>query len=248
MIRNEATLCRYCKTKCLPHTSKTDDSSGLISPQEWEAVQRERESTGEPVSLILSRLGHSSETHLKNALEHQYGVHYIALLKTEIWSDCVQLLPEAFIRQYQAVPIRRSGDALIVAMVNPKDLGALDALRAYLHSSFKPVVCSEEAFQLFMQLRYPDIVAPHQETESEEPSELAEDAPIVLLANMLLSKGITCGAKEIRFAVQEKELVVWNVINGAPELSRRLPPPLVNLLRARFEALENKNDHKQLRS
>src|SRR6185295_19663394 len=84
--------------------------NGLISPEQWTQVQVEKEKTGEPISLILSRLGLASENQVKNALELQYGVNYLPLSKVEPpGGECLALLPEALMRQHQLVPVVKDG-------------------------------------------------------------------------------------------------------------------------------------------
>ena len=68
--------------------------NGLITADELKVVQQERMRTGEPISLILSRLGLANENHLKSALETQYGVNYISLAKVQPESSALELLPE----------------------------------------------------------------------------------------------------------------------------------------------------------
>src|SRR3990167_7250896 len=89
--------------------------NGLITADELKLVQLERQKTGEPISLILSRLGLATESHLKNALELQYGVNYVSLAKTELDQDVLHILPEAVLRQYQIVPIAMQGSRLTLA-------------------------------------------------------------------------------------------------------------------------------------
>jgi hypothetical protein len=54
------------------------------------------------------------------------------------WSDPAlrTLLPEHIGRRYQAVPLRREDGVLIVGMVTPGDLRAVDDLRALLDRSW----------------------------------------------------------------------------------------------------------------
>src|SRR5579883_3181097 len=101
--------------------------NGLISPEEWTQVQVEREKTGEPIKVILSRMGLANENQVKNALELQYGVAYTALAKIEPPAmECLQMLPEALMRQHQLVPVMKDGNRITVAMVNPNNLLAVD--------------------------------------------------------------------------------------------------------------------------
>src|SRR5271154_7101215 len=143
--------------------------NGLITPEELKLVQLERQKTGEPVSLILSRLGLATESHLKNALELQYGVNYVSLAKTEADPEVLYLLPEAVMRNYQIVPIARQANRLTVAMVNPNNLIALDDIKYRLKGiQVKPVVCTEDDFQHFMETIY----AKRQEELSAEIEEV----------------------------------------------------------------------------
>src|SRR5580698_2001532 len=88
--------------------------NGLITIEELKLVQTERMKTGEPISLILSRLGLANETHLKNALEVQFGVSYISLAKTSPDVNALEMLPEKLIRQHQVVPLEMDGSTLTV--------------------------------------------------------------------------------------------------------------------------------------
>src|SRR5439155_23227558 len=103
--------------------------NGLITADEIKLVHIERQKTGEHISLILSRLGLATESHLKNALELQYGVNYVSLAKTEADPEVLYLLPEATMRQYQIVPIAKQGNRLTVAMVIPNNLIAPDDIK-----------------------------------------------------------------------------------------------------------------------
>src|SRR3954466_12831446 len=75
--------------------------NGLITADELKIVQQERRKTGEPISLILSRLGLANESHLKNALELQFNCNYVSLAKTKPDFAAMDLLPEKLIRQHQ---------------------------------------------------------------------------------------------------------------------------------------------------
>lgn len=127
---------------------------GLITPAQWQKVQQERERTGEPVSLILARLGLASENQVKNALELQYGVNYLSLAKVEpLTAECSKLLPEATMRQHQIVPVAKDGNRVTLAMVNPNNLMALDDVKMRLKGmQVKLTVCTEDDFNLFMEI------------------------------------------------------------------------------------------------
>src|SRR5205085_1263226 len=107
--------------------------------------------------------------HVTSALELQYGVNYVALSRVEAPTECVSLLPEALMRQHQIIPIGRDGNRLTVAMVNPNNLMALDDIKVRLKGTvIKPVVCTEDDFQSFMETIYTKHLEEQTEAEPEE--------------------------------------------------------------------------------
>jgi type IV pilus assembly protein PilB len=241
--------------------------NGLITPDELKLVQLERQKTGEPISLILSRLGLATESHLKNALELQYGVNYVSLAKTEADPEVLYLLPEAVMRQYQVVPIAKQGNRLTVAMVNPNNLIALDDIKYRLKGvQVKPVVCTEDDFQHFMETIYAkrqeelsveleeadhssfietdvdlstlDIMAQgDDEVNDLDLARQAQDAPIVLLANQILAKAIKRKCSDIHVEPQEKEVTVRYRQDGVMFIDRRLPKAILAALVSRYKIM-----------
>jgi type IV pilus assembly protein PilB len=241
--------------------------NGLITADELKIVQQERMKTGEPISLILSRLGLANETHLKNALEVQFGVNYISLAKTTVHSDALQLLPEKLIRQHQLVPISQDDNTLTVAMVNPNNLLALDDIRYRLRGiRVKPVVCTEDDFQHFMETIYAtkqeeltlagDALADQTFIESEvdlstldvmaeieeeindlDLAKQAQDAPIVHLANQILAKAIKRRCSDVHVEPQDKHVTVRYRLDGVLFVDRKLPKAVLAALVSRYKIM-----------
>lgn len=119
-------------------------------------IQAERKRTGEAISLILARLGMADENRMKNAMELQYGVNYVSLLKIASPDpDCLALLPDATIRQFRVMPIERKNNSLTIAMVNPNNLVALENIKRLLKGmQIKLSVCMEEDFNTFLETTY----------------------------------------------------------------------------------------------
>lgn len=241
--------------------------NGLISPEQWQEVQLEREKTGEPVSLILSRLGLASENQVKNALELQYGVNYLPLAKVEPPApECMALLPEAIMRQYQLVPVVKDGNRVTIAMVNPNNLMALDDVKMRMKGmQVKLSVCTEDDFQSFMETIYSkhlnsqkseedqaaeafidsevdlsqmDVLADLDENVSEQDLEKqAGDAPIIMLANQILAKAIKGKISDIHIEPHEKEIAVRFRRDGVLQLDRKLPKPILPALVSRLKVM-----------
>lgn len=241
--------------------------NGLITPEEWQSVQVEREKTGEPISLILSRLGLATESQVKNALELQYGVNYTALTKVEEpLPEILSLLPESVMRQHQLVPVSKDGNRLAVAMVNPNNLMALDDIKMRLKGlNLKVSVCTEDDFQNFMETVYAKFI--QTQTKKEEVEEhnfidqevdlsqidvlgvgdddlddldlerQAGDAPIVMLANQILAKAIKQKISDIHVEPHEKEILVRYRQDGVLHCDRKLPKAILPALVSRFKIM-----------
>lgn len=241
--------------------------NGLITPDELKLVQQERMKTGEPISLILSRLGLANESHLKNALEVQFGVSYVSLAKSSVETKTLELLPEKLIRQHQVVPLEQDGNTLTVAMVNPNNLLALDDIKYRLRGiTIKPVVCTEDDFQHFMETIYAmrqeeamlagENAADQTFIESEvdlstldimfetsddvndlDLAKQAQDAPIVHLANQILAKAIKRECSDIHVEPQDKGIVVRYRLDGVLFIDRQLPKAIQAALVSRYKIM-----------
>jgi type IV pilus assembly protein PilB len=138
----------------------------------------------------------------------------------------VALLPENIARRYRAIPIRREGRRLVVAMANPADLAAVDDLRAVLREPFTRVRVAErqladvleEATRLEEEvLSVAQIVA---DDSADTPADLAglraivEDAPIVKLVNLIILQAVQERASDIHVEPTEYDLRIRYRIDG----------------------------------
>ena len=227
--------------------------NGLITSEELKIVQQERMRTGEPISLILSRLGLANENHLKSALETQYGCKYVSLNKVSAEAQALELLPEKVMRQHQVVPLSLEGKDLTLAMVNPNNLLAMDDIKYRLKSvTVRPVVCTEDDFQHFMETVYSrrqeelsdewehqaeqtfiesevdlsslDVLIDYEEAINDlDLARQAQDAPIVQLANQILAKAIKRQCSDVHIEPQDKNVIVRYRLDGVLFVDRRLP-------------------------
>jgi type IV pilus assembly protein PilB len=274
MIRTQASLCRYCKGKVEPLERMPNQSMvlnnlvkrGIITPEELDVLQLERQKTGEPVSLILSRLGLATENHIKNALELQYGVNYVNLAQIRAPQELLSLLPESLMRQNQFVPLMQDGKRLTVAMVNPNNLMVLDDIKVRLKGiQIRPVVCTQDDFQEFMDKMFgqrPDpggrenftVMDSHDadvdlselevlpkdiggDFDTIDLKKQSQDAPIILLANHILAKAIKGKVSHIHIEPHENEVHVRYRRGGSLEIDRRLPKVILPGLVARYKVM-----------
>ena len=73
--------------------------------------------------------------------------HRFRLRKDLIQLEALQLVSEVMARQYKVVPLEVRGNVLRVAMANPNDILALEALENRSHMRIEPEAASAEEIQ-----------------------------------------------------------------------------------------------------
>jgi general secretion pathway protein E len=143
----------------------------------------------------------------------------------------VNILPINYAKRYQLLPIGRDGDTVVLAVADPRALGAIDDVRLLLHLPVKVVVAPGAAILDAINRAYDlasgsasdlmdnldeerlDLVA----TELEEPRDLLDaddEAPIIRLVNSLLFQAVKDRASDIHIEPFERDLAVRFRIDG----------------------------------
>ena len=200
---------------------------GLITRDQLNAVLEKQKDTPKRLGEILVEDGILSQDQLNHALAERLGVEHIGLTEHDVDSLAANMIPEKLARRYGAIPVRfLDENTLLVAMVDPTNVFAIDDLRMMTGYDIKPAIASAE--DVFSQIskfhRLGDSVDEEVSAEEEEMSadtpvsadirEAAAEAPIVKLVNGIISQGVDDAASDLHFEPQEKELVVRFRIDG----------------------------------
>ena len=149
------------------------------------------------------------------------------------------LLPEHLGHRYQAVPLRRDNGELIVGMVTPGDLRAVDDLRALLGERFSRVQISEsQLVDLLGERRKLDqevnnvaqIVADDSLDEQQDLATLravVEEAPIVKFVNLIILQAVQERASDIHVEPTEHDLRIRYRIDGVLHERMRQPRSII---------------------
>jgi type IV pilus assembly protein PilB len=145
----------------------------------------------------------------------------------------MQLVPEAALRRLQAVPVGfRGKDGLLVAMVNPTNVLAIDDLAMLTDLRIEPVIVTREDLDVLLlrltRLEQEYISAEEHEAEEVPSVDLvlaasADDGPTVKLVRSIISQAIESGASDIHFDPEEGDLQVRFRIDGIMAAAARVP-------------------------
>ena len=127
---------------------------GLITSDQLGKVLQARQETGAHLGSALAKLGLVSEDEFVEFLSRQYGVRAVNLAKIEIDPTVLRLVSHEAAKRYQILPLSRTGGALVLAMVDPTNMFALDEIKAVTGFRVEPVVVSEQALMARIEREY----------------------------------------------------------------------------------------------
>ncbi|HVJ20336.1 MAG TPA: type IV-A pilus assembly ATPase PilB [Polyangiaceae bacterium] len=215
----------------------------LISLQQLRKAQDEQKKSGSNLGYTLAKLGYISDGEITNFLSTQYRLPAINLDEYEIDAEVIKLITKELCEKHRIIPVSRSGSSLIVAMGDPTDLNAMDAIKFFTGLNVEPVVAGENAVQAAIERYYNvgpsydevmadfnladddiDFTGTEEEVNALELERASSDAPVVRLVNVLLLNAIRKGASDIHYEPYEKRLRVRYRIDGV--LHEEMTPPL----------------------
>lgn len=203
--------------------------TGQITTEQLEEALAEHRKTKERLGTVLVKKGYINEQRLIETLEFQLGIPHVILSKRKIDPDIMAMVPEHVAKKYHVFPVEKQGKRLVLAMLDPTDVYALDELRLTLNYEIQPVIVSEEdmneAFSRYFGISgsvkevFKDLdVQIEEETVEEQGSAeleaMVEDAPIVRLVNLLITQAVKERASDIHLEPTERELVIRYRVDG----------------------------------
>jgi type IV pilus assembly protein PilB len=223
---------------------------GLLTPEQLEIAQREHKETGKGLSRTLIDLGFLSEAEMVAALARQIGLPYVELSDDQIDPACVALIPEPLAKRYCALPIRYDEGKLVVAMSDPTNVFALDDIRTVTGMDLVPVIATRSAIlgaiEKTRHLAETEIAA-EAAAEEKEPEELAkikalvEDAPIVKLVNLLITRAVNDRASDIHIEPHERDIRIRYRIDGVLHEVMRSPKSIQSGVISRLKIMADMN-------
>src|SRR6195952_5215895 len=212
-------------------------------------ISGERDKDDQAILQLLDQ-GVVTQSQLASARAAQAGLPYVELLEYPVDRAAVALVPAAMCRRHEVLPIGIAGDYLMVAMVDPGDVFALDDVRAASRMQARAVVAERSDLRAAID-RYhrADNEINSLTTALEEESgskELAiaesheadvDDAPIVRFVNLLISQGIQDKASDIHIEPAEFELRVRYRIDGVLHEMQTAPKAIQNGVISRLKIM-----------
>lgn len=155
----------------------------ITKAQAVEAMGRKRDTT-DSLEKILLDLG-IAEIDIYEAQATSMGVPFLDTSKVKPTDDAAGLIPDDMQDRYHAIPIRKDGTRLTVAMKNPQDVFALDDLRGKTGLDIYPVVVAPSQLAVLKNGHAENGVNGNGAASPEAVDSLSFDASIADMLEML---------------------------------------------------------------
>ena len=216
------------------------------------------------VPLLAIRAGALNEVALLKSLSKAHSMPAVDLMKVEPDEKVLRAVPTEMAHKYRLLPLRREGQKLTVAVTDPWNHEATDALRFATRYEIFPVLAGEVSMQTQLDRYYPAKVSTEETVNSmlaDITSEMSDvevldtdveenpnsslvgmdEAPVVRLINAILIEAVQRGASDIHFECFEHELRVRYRVDGALQEVMKPPIKLRASLVSRFKIMSNLN-------
>jgi type IV pilus assembly protein PilB len=252
---------------------------GYLKPDQLEEAMKVQEQTKNPnLGKILTDLGLVGEREVTEALAQEAGYPFVDLDNVSLESSAINVVPDRIAKQHSVIPVRKDGTMLWVAMQNPNNLEAIDAVRFASGCMVKPAVAVPGAIEDAIKRYYGGDAAKTEESTTngaaaqarrenstgisalvaqaqasrdadtaampadgseDDGAELAEQAPIIKLANAVIQTAIVDRASDIHVEPQQRNVRVRYRIDGvlmeAMTVPKNLQAPLISRLKIMAE-------------
>src|SRR5688572_4407176 len=177
----------------------------LIDGAALQKAQLQSKNSGGSLALNLVKTGAITEEGLLEFLSQTFRAPSIDLRNFEPDPQLTRLIPGDVATKFMALPVSRSGRRLVVAMVNPTNIFAIDDIKFITGYEIEARVGTEGAIKKAIDRAYDSAgtmadvmkgmeeelaVVEEEEAPGDEGVSAADEAPIVKLVNSLIADAV----------------------------------------------------------
>ncbi|MDN7124270.1 type II/IV secretion system protein [Pseudidiomarina sp. 1APP75-32.1] len=202
----------------------------IITESQLKQALDDQRTNGRKLGVTLVDMGFIGEQELLEFLARQLNIPFVELSERKIADDVVNLLPEIQARRHRALVVEANDSEALVAMSDPADLAAVDAISQFLQPrSIKLAVAPDhELLEAFDNLyrRTKDIAqfASQLQTEYEQDEvvDLAalsledegDDATVAKLLQSIFADAVQVRASDIHIEPDDRSLRIRMRVDG----------------------------------
>ena len=236
-------------------------AAGHITEEQLNmALEIQKEQPGKRLDEILIGEGFATHSLVYRTLGQQMGVVYVDLTGCRLDRELIDLVPLNVAKKYQVIPLELREDTLYLAMRDPLNFLATDAVRQTIKRKVVPMLADAEGIRHAMDLLYGSVTAQkalqelsgEEENASSQPETTVLDevdeeaAPTIRLVNSFLEYAVNQNASDIHLEPRENAMVVRMRMDGILRQVFQVPRSSRNGVIARIKVMGNMNlaEHK----
>jgi type IV pilus assembly protein PilB len=231
-----------------------------VSPEQLRQALEVQKETREPLAQVLVNMGAITEKEKARVLGRQWGVPFVDLGERQVDKDLFKLIPHHLLQRWRAAPIDRNGNRLVVAMVNPLDVYAIDQMRLVAGCDIESVIATaddinaalgqslsarEEIGAALEEMKDEiggdssdvqfEASKQEEEVSVDQLREMLDDAPVVRLANLIVRQAIREKASDIHIQPEANRVRIRFRIDGilhdVMTVPKKVQAPLVSRIK-----------------
>jgi general secretion pathway protein E len=204
---------------------------GLIDEEELKTALNLQAESREKIGKLFVDLGYVSERDCLAIVSEHLGIEALSpddYPEVPVLEDVFTL---RFMKQCKFVPVALDNNILTLAMTDPRDTSTLDSIRQATPYEVKALLGAESEIMDTLEKLYGSASStlgriiegidednlenlPDEIEDIEQLKDLASEAPVIRLVNLLISKAIEQRASDIHIEPFEKDLKVRYRIDG----------------------------------
>lgn len=220
--------------------------NGHLSQSQLDLALREQKRGCKMLGQTLVDLGFVTQEVLASFLAGKTQTDRIDLSRTQIDPAILRLVPEQLARTHLALPVGRENGTLNVAIADPLNVIAFDALEHATQLRVNLVAATESDLRAAIDRHYANSQSVEEQVEellqmgSDRLARTTEmDAPMIRLVDRIFSAAVAQSASDIHIQPEEKMLRVRFRQDGVLQPGTLLPKAVQPALIARFKIVGN---------
>ena len=226
---------------------------GIITKEQLSKANEEVNRNGLSIEKSLEKLGFISEIDIVRAVAESLGTPFMDLDDYLIDPEVIKLVPESLAKKHKAVPLFKIGNTLTVAMVDPQDINVIDDIRKSSGvEAVDPVLSTLDMIQKVIDQYYGALgnvdnivkglskeIIEKKSKESAGLAEIAIDAPVIKLVNLIIMQAVKDGASDIHIEPDQDKVLIRYRIDGILHGVQELPKHLQSAIASRIKVVSD---------
>ena len=225
-----------------------------ITREQLETARAEQSRSHNGLGSILVAMGAVSQEKILRAMAAQSGVSVWDADKEPPTPDALAQLKPDLCRKHRVIPVSLKGKLLALAMVNPQDMGAIDAIRSATGNRIDPLLSDQatidreierahgvtvlqDSFEGLIKKVQKDFNLDRKGTKEKAVLTEADTRPVVGLVNHILTMGIRMSASDVHIEPRADRVDVRYRVDGELQAPQSVPTNLLPMLTTRLKIM-----------